>query len=100
MAALFTMAFTGSGGNFTDFRKFLDPAQKVKEELEKNNIRVELNADNKSLGGKIRESTFKSTFYDYNWRKGNAIKCRDKACLVSNDYNTDTRGEGFRNDGS
>ncbi len=37
--------------------KFLDPAQKVKEELEKNNIRVELNADNKSLGGKIREST-------------------------------------------
>ncbi len=37
--------------------KFLEPAQKVKEELEKNNIRVELNADNKSLGGKIREST-------------------------------------------
>ena len=37
--------------------KFLEPAQKVKEELEKNKIRVELNADNKSLGGKIREST-------------------------------------------
>ena len=37
--------------------KFLEPAQKVKDELEKNNIRVELNADNKSLGGKIRQST-------------------------------------------
>src|SRR3989339_158431 len=37
--------------------KFLEPAQKVKEELQKNGIRVELNNDNKSLGGKIREST-------------------------------------------
>ena len=37
--------------------KFLEPAQKVKEELQKNDIRVELNNDNKSLGGKIREST-------------------------------------------
>ncbi|MFA5770456.1 MAG: threonine--tRNA ligase [Patescibacteria group bacterium] len=37
--------------------KFLKSAQKVREELEKNNIRVELNDDNKSLGGKIRQST-------------------------------------------
>ncbi|MEK7522375.1 MAG: threonine--tRNA ligase, partial [Patescibacteria group bacterium] len=37
--------------------KFLEPAQKIKDELEKNLIRVELNADNKSLGGKIRQST-------------------------------------------
>lgn len=37
--------------------KFLDSAQKVKDELLKNNIRVELNEENKSLGGKIREST-------------------------------------------
>jgi threonyl-tRNA synthetase len=37
--------------------KFLDSAQKIKEELEKNKIRVELNDDNKSLGGKIRQST-------------------------------------------
>ena len=37
--------------------KFLVPAQKIKEELEKNMIRVELNDDNKSLGGKIRQST-------------------------------------------
>ena len=37
--------------------KFLEPAQKIKEVLEKSMIRVELNADNKSLGGKIREST-------------------------------------------
>ena len=37
--------------------KFLKPAQKVKDELDKNNIRVELNSDNKSLGGKIRQST-------------------------------------------
>jgi len=37
--------------------KFLEPAQRVKEELQKNSIRVELNNDNKSLGGKIREST-------------------------------------------
>ncbi len=37
--------------------KFLKQAQKVKEEFEKNNIRVKLNDDNKSLGGKIREST-------------------------------------------
>lgn len=37
--------------------KFLKQAQKVKDELEKNNIRVKLNDDNKSLGGKIREST-------------------------------------------
>jgi len=37
--------------------KFLESAQKVKEELQKSNIRVELNTDNKSLGGKIRQST-------------------------------------------
>jgi len=37
--------------------KFLEPAQKVKEVLQKNSIRVELNNDNKSLGGKIRQST-------------------------------------------
>lgn len=37
--------------------KFLEPALKVKEELAKNNIRVELNDENKSLGGKIRNST-------------------------------------------
>ena len=43
--------------------KFLEPAQKVKEELEKNNIRVELNADNKSLGGKIRETTLQKIPY-------------------------------------
>ena len=43
--------------------KFLEPAQKIKEELAKNNIRVELNADNKSLGGKIRESTLQKIPY-------------------------------------
>ncbi|MEK7597594.1 MAG: threonine--tRNA ligase [Patescibacteria group bacterium] len=37
--------------------KFLEPAQKIKEELLKSNIRVELNAENKSLGAKIRQST-------------------------------------------
>ena len=37
--------------------KFLEPAQKVKEELLNNNIRVVLNDENKSLGGKIRNST-------------------------------------------
>ena len=37
--------------------KFILPAQKVKDELMKNKIRVELNDDNKSLGGKIRQST-------------------------------------------
>jgi len=37
--------------------KFLKQADEVKKELEKNNIRVKLNDDNKSLGGKIREST-------------------------------------------
>ncbi len=37
--------------------KFLEPAQRVKEELLKNNIRVELNDENKSLGGKIRQVT-------------------------------------------
>jgi len=37
--------------------KFMESATKVKVELEKNNIRVKLNDDNKSLGGKIREST-------------------------------------------
>ncbi|MFA6390823.1 MAG: threonine--tRNA ligase [Patescibacteria group bacterium] len=37
--------------------KFLKEADKVKKELEKNNIRVKLNNENKSLGGKIREST-------------------------------------------
>ena len=39
--------------------KFLEPAQKVKEVLQKNSIRVELNNDNKSLGGKIRKSTLR-----------------------------------------
>ena len=37
--------------------KFLEPAEKVKEELLNNNIRVTLNDENKSLGGKIRNST-------------------------------------------
>ena len=37
--------------------KFLEPAEKVKEELLNNNIRVTLNGENKSLGGKIRNST-------------------------------------------
>jgi len=37
--------------------KFLKQADEVKKEFEKNNIRVKLNDDNKSLGGKIREST-------------------------------------------
>jgi threonyl-tRNA synthetase len=37
--------------------KFLEEAQKIKDVLEKNKIRVELNDDNKSLGGKIRQST-------------------------------------------
>ena len=37
--------------------KFLEPAQKIKEELLNNMIRVELNDENKSLGGKIRQST-------------------------------------------
>ncbi|MEK7633270.1 MAG: threonine--tRNA ligase, partial [Patescibacteria group bacterium] len=43
--------------------KFLGPAQKVKEELEKNSIRVELNAENKSLGAKIRHSTLQKVPY-------------------------------------
>ena len=37
--------------------KFIDYGKKIKEELERNMIRVELNADNKTLGGKIRHST-------------------------------------------
>ncbi len=37
--------------------KFIIQAQKIKDELMKNKIRVELNDDNKSLGGKIRQST-------------------------------------------
>jgi threonyl-tRNA synthetase len=37
--------------------KFLEPAQKVKEQLLNDNIRVTLNDENKSLGGKIRNST-------------------------------------------
>ncbi|MBI5123730.1 threonine--tRNA ligase [Candidatus Roizmanbacteria bacterium] len=37
--------------------KFIDYGRKIKEKLEKNMIRVELNADNKTLGGKIRQST-------------------------------------------
>ncbi len=37
--------------------KFQEYALKIKEELEKNKIRVELNSDNKTLGGKIRQST-------------------------------------------
>jgi threonyl-tRNA synthetase len=37
--------------------KFKDYALKVKEELKNNNIRVELNNENKTLGGKIRQST-------------------------------------------
>jgi len=37
--------------------KFLEPARKIKEELIKNNIRTDINEENKSLGGKIREST-------------------------------------------
>jgi len=37
--------------------KFIEPAKKIKDELMKNRIRVELNDDNKSLGGKIRQST-------------------------------------------
>ncbi len=37
--------------------KFQDYALKIKEELEKNEIRVELNVDNKTLGAKIRQST-------------------------------------------
>ena len=37
--------------------KFIKYGIEIKEELEKNFIRVELNADNKTLGGKIRQST-------------------------------------------
>ena len=37
--------------------KFIDYGNKIKTELEKNMIRAELNEDNKTLGGKIRQST-------------------------------------------
>jgi len=37
--------------------KFLDYGQKIKKDIEKNDLRVEINLDNKSLGAKIRQST-------------------------------------------
>lgn len=37
--------------------KFVDYSERIKEELEKNEIRVELNVENKTLGAKIRQST-------------------------------------------
>jgi threonyl-tRNA synthetase len=43
--------------------KFIDYSRRVKEELEKNQIRVELNSDSKTLGGKIRESTLQKVPY-------------------------------------
>ncbi|MDO9027964.1 MAG: threonine--tRNA ligase, partial [Candidatus Roizmanbacteria bacterium] len=43
--------------------KFIDYSKKIKEELEKNEIRVELNVDNKTLGAKIRESTLQKIPY-------------------------------------
>ena len=43
--------------------KFIDYSKKIKEELEKNKIRVELNDENKTLGGKIRQSTLQKIPY-------------------------------------
>ncbi len=43
--------------------KFQDYALKIKKELEKENIRVELNNDNKTLGAKIRETTLQKIPY-------------------------------------
>lgn len=43
--------------------KFIDYSKKIKEELEKNIIRVELNGENKTLGAKIRESTLQKVPY-------------------------------------
>lgn len=43
--------------------KFQEYALKIKKELEKKQIRVELNVDNKTLGAKIRESTLQKVPY-------------------------------------
>lgn len=43
--------------------KFQEYALKIKKGLEKERIRVELNADNKTLGAKIRESTLQKVPY-------------------------------------
>jgi len=43
--------------------KFQDYALKIKNVLLKNNIRAELNLDNKTLGSKIRESTLQKVSY-------------------------------------
>ena len=43
--------------------RFQDYALKVKEELEKEGFRVELNNDNKTLGAKIRETTLQKIPY-------------------------------------
>lgn len=43
--------------------KFSDYGQKVVDELRKNNIKVELNSANKTLGAKIRESTLQKIPY-------------------------------------
>ncbi|TSC95684.1 MAG: Threonine--tRNA ligase, partial [Parcubacteria group bacterium Athens1014_26] len=43
--------------------KFLDYAQKIKKLLDENNIRCEIDLDNKSLGAKIRQSTLQKIPY-------------------------------------
>ncbi len=43
--------------------KFLDYAQKVKKQLDKNNIRNAIDLNNKSLGAKIRQSTLQKVPY-------------------------------------
>ena len=43
--------------------RFQNYALKVKEELSKNDIRTELNLDNKTLGAKIRQATLQKIPY-------------------------------------
>ena len=43
--------------------KFLDYSKKIKEKLDENNIRNEVNLDNKSLGAKIRQATLQKIPY-------------------------------------